>query len=739
VLEDADGSLLVIDTGGWFYRGCPTSQRARPDVPGGIYRIQRSGMTPLPDPRGKHIHWSELDLNSLVRLLNDTRHVVREAAIEECAARGASMIDRLQTAVRTGDVRVRRNAVWALTRIVGAGTENGLTADQRQRALDGIRVAFQDAHPSLRETACHAAAVLEDAAAESELIGLLQDPSPFVRRKAAVALGRIHSNAAIEPLLTGLDVNRSLRQNRSPTEPTSAFAPQKSTVNSVSVPIDAAMDAEERHARVFAVIEINNPAEIRRLIGDSTSPVVRRAAMTALMEIDPSASIDPAEFIPGLVDVPGSTQLQFHRSLHRVREQHNEALLSRVTSAACAALESWMPQGPSQDQDAAQILLTELGDQPAIGQLVAQHLTNPLTNRTILQQLMRHVSNSSALASQAEVTAAIERLLRSDDATLRQAAVQMAATSSLRTTRLQTALQSIAEDAATEPFVRIQAMQALAPNPQQLTSATFTLLRDLVASGTPDNASRAAQRLGNSSVSGEQLSQLTPLLTGVGPQPLRDLVHLYQRTLSVDEAVAFLSAMENARSLNSLPAVDVSEVVKRFPEELHDRANRLLDQMKLAEQQKLRRLDVLLGQLKDGDAERGRSVFFSEKARCATCHVVGDQGRRVGPDLTTIGKNRSAADLLESIVFPSSTIVRQYEPYTVATTDGRTLNGLIIQETGSEITLQQRSGEAITIRRTEIDELVPATISIMPSGFDDQLTAQQIVDLVAWLQQGLGP
>ena len=34
VLEDADGSLLVIDTGGWYKLCCPTSQLAKPDVLG---------------------------------------------------------------------------------------------------------------------------------------------------------------------------------------------------------------------------------------------------------------------------------------------------------------------------------------------------------------------------------------------------------------------------------------------------------------------------------------------------------------------------------------------------------------------------------------------------------------------------------------------------------------------------------------------------------------------------------
>src|SRR5262249_18390067 len=43
VIEDADGSLLVIDTGGWYKLCCPTSQLAKPDVLGAIYRVRRMG------------------------------------------------------------------------------------------------------------------------------------------------------------------------------------------------------------------------------------------------------------------------------------------------------------------------------------------------------------------------------------------------------------------------------------------------------------------------------------------------------------------------------------------------------------------------------------------------------------------------------------------------------------------------------------------------------------------------
>ena len=43
VLEDADGSLLVVDTGGWYKLCCPTSQLDKPDVLGAIYRVSPQG------------------------------------------------------------------------------------------------------------------------------------------------------------------------------------------------------------------------------------------------------------------------------------------------------------------------------------------------------------------------------------------------------------------------------------------------------------------------------------------------------------------------------------------------------------------------------------------------------------------------------------------------------------------------------------------------------------------------
>src|SRR6185295_5580218 len=78
VIEDADGSLLVLDTGAWYKLCCPTSQLAKPDVLGAIYRIRRIGAPRIPDPWGKKIAWASTKPAELIELLSSQKPVMVE-------------------------------------------------------------------------------------------------------------------------------------------------------------------------------------------------------------------------------------------------------------------------------------------------------------------------------------------------------------------------------------------------------------------------------------------------------------------------------------------------------------------------------------------------------------------------------------------------------------------------------------------------------------------------------------
>ena len=94
VIEDADGSLLVIDTGPWYKLCCPTSQLAKPDVLGAIYRVRRKGAPAVADPRGRS-----------ARVEHDDARRPRDAA-RRCAA-GRAGAGRCSSSRRLGRRRSR--------------------------------------------------------------------------------------------------------------------------------------------------------------------------------------------------------------------------------------------------------------------------------------------------------------------------------------------------------------------------------------------------------------------------------------------------------------------------------------------------------------------------------------------------------------------------------------------------------------------------------------------------------
>jgi len=109
ILEDADGSLLVVDTGGWYKLCCPTSQLHKPDILGAIYRIRRKDAPNVEDPRGLSLDWPKLSAKELTSLLGDSRPAVRRRAIQTLPGKGEGAIDALRE-MKSTSIEARRNA-----------------------------------------------------------------------------------------------------------------------------------------------------------------------------------------------------------------------------------------------------------------------------------------------------------------------------------------------------------------------------------------------------------------------------------------------------------------------------------------------------------------------------------------------------------------------------------------------------------------------------------------------------
>ena len=131
-------------------------------------------------------------------------------------------------------------------------------------------------------------------------------------------------------------------------------------------------------------------------------------------------------------------------------------------------------------------------------------------------------------------------------------------------------------------------------------------------------------------------------------------------------------------------------------------------------------------------SREGKDVFERE---CANCHLTKASRGRIGPDLSGVS-NRSKEDLLTSILDPSYAIEDRYRNQLVFTTDGRFLDGILVSETLATVTLRGESLD-FSVLKEDIEDLRASDVSLMPEGFEDALTEQELADLIAFLRAGL--
>jgi len=135
-----------------------------------------------------------------------------------------------------------------------------------------------------------------------------------------------------------------------------------------------------------------------------------------------------------------------------------------------------------------------------------------------------------------------------------------------------------------------------------------------------------------------------------------------------------------------------------------------------------------------GSVEQGRVLFLNTAGiQCKSCHRIGDQGIAVGPDLTQIAKKYDRAQLLETILEPSKRIEPQFVTYLIETVQGRVLSGLLVKKTEKEIVLKTAQNKVVRIPVDDVELMTPQQKSIMPELLLQDMTAEQVADLLAFL------
>lgn len=138
--------------------------------------------------------------------------------------------------------------------------------------------------------------------------------------------------------------------------------------------------------------------------------------------------------------------------------------------------------------------------------------------------------------------------------------------------------------------------------------------------------------------------------------------------------------------------------------------------------------------LKGRDFDNGQKMFAA--TRCVICHRFGGDGGATGPDLTQLAGRFNLNDLTEAIMVPSKVISDQYKGTTVVTTSGKSYIGRIVGENDELIrvlTSPEDPTKISEISKSEIEELQPSQVSLMPMDLLKPLNQDEVLDLLAYL------
>jgi putative membrane-bound dehydrogenase-like protein len=679
VVEDADGSLLVVDTGNWF-RHCPTSRVGAAPVQGGIYRIEHVGVRPQADPRGLSIDWQRLDPDSAARWLDDPRFAVRDRAVATLARQGERALPALAAVLRDGPPATRCLALWTLARI---GTPAARAA---------VRSALGDRAMAVRLTAATVAGLLRDRDAAPRLMERVRsDPVPAVRRQAASALGRLGTAAAVPALLDGLrgEADRFLE-----------------------------------HALLYALIVIGDRQATLPGLRDP-DPRVRRGALIALDQME-GGGLALEQVVPLLSDPDAACQ----QAALRVATERPE-----WAGPMAATLRAWLDRDDLGDSHRDSLLeaLVAFHRAPAVRDLVASRLRRESTSLATRILLLDAMARAPLDRLPALWLAELRWCLDHPDDRIAGAAVVLLRASG--TDEFDAALLTLARTKTRPVDARLDALAAVAPRLKRLEPPLADLLLGCLRPDQPPlRRLAAASALGQVPLDARALDALADAVATAGPMELPRLLPAFERSPRRDLGLKLASALERSPGLPSLSFEALERVLRAYPPEVNLRIDPVRMRLRVAAQQQSARLAELVPLLSQGDPAEGRAVFFGQKAACTTCHAIESQGGHVGPDLSHIGAIRSGRDLLEAIVLPSASFARGFEPYTIATHDGRTYTGVIVRESSALIELVTADRSIVRLPRPAIDLMDRSPVSIMPKGLDAQLTRQELADLIAFLR-----
>ena len=678
VLEDADGSVLVVNTGGWFIAGCPLSVNAKTDIRGSIIRVRKVNAEKPDDARGEDITFHNLSAEKLTTLLKDSRPVVRDKALEQMIRLKDSSLESFVKVLASSDQEEQRaTAVFALYRI---GSERG---------LEEILPALKDASAIVRTAAARVLGMAKYPKAVAPLLNALSDNSPSVRRQAATALGQIGDRSAVPALLEAAKIGG---------------------------------DRFTEHAITYSLITLGESTPLLKALTHSKT-TVRKCALIALDQMDKSP-LTQAHVVPFLT----SDNEELQKTGAWVAAHHPD-----WGEAVKEFLADYLEKFPSSNRsmEIAKELFVTFGKDPGIQQLLASRLRDPSTPVETKLLLLDALDEGLDKASPANTQHLLVVLLRQPDPVIQSRVIEIIHSRGMAT--LNGDLAQVISNRAELPAFRMKALGARLMSNAKLASTEFNMLLDFLGSDQDVNIRQTAARL----LTQAQLDNSQLLILAERYIPSTDIfllpVLLENFEDSDNEAVgtALVNALTSTNQLDNVSPTRLEKILQRFPNAVRTSARPLMERIRQQQSSRLAVLEDLERRLVAGDVGEGRRLFFG-KALCSTCHAVAGNGGKFGPDLTNIGEIRSTHDILEAIVYPAASLAREYETSRVRTKEV-THAGIIKEQLQEALVIETGPGVMVRIPRRDVLAIESENISMMPPGLDKQLSLQELSDLMAYL------
>lgn len=678
VLEDADGSLLVVNTGGWFIAGCPLSVTAKTDVHGSIMRIRKTDAPKVRDPRGKEIDFEQLSAESLSMFLDDPRPVVRERALEQMITRGDASTDYLIDMLRSSSKEeARAAAVFALYR---QGTEEALSA-----AL----FALDDTSSMVRTASARVMGLARYKPAVEVLCQSLFDRNFSVRRQAATALGQIDNPLATIPLLKAAE-----------------FAGDRFT----------------DHAIIHSLIRLRQTEPLIKALRHPDENV-RSAALIALDQIDESP-IKKSHVIPFL---ESSDSLLQHTGIWVV--SHHIEWSDVVVQFLARHFKGQTML--AEEEKIVRELLTIFAETPDVEAFLSTELRDgdvPVAHKLLMLRIMAERTGELSRKN----TLLLENLLTGPSRELQSGVLELI--QSRGVANLDTALNRLIWNDDATPAFRMQALNARIMSRPTLSDQEFNLVIDYASPAGDAHIRRTAIALfAQAELNNAQLLTLAnDYIPDAEVFLLPGLLDAFQGNSDEQVGMALVQALKGApERLKNISVGHLDRLFETYPANVRESAGDLRSTLQQRHASRLSVLEEVQAKLEHGDVGEGRRLFFG-KALCATCHAVAGNGAVFGPDLTNIGEIRSQHDILEAIIYPAASLAREYETSIVKTKEA-IHTGIIKEQSPEVIVVETGPGVVVRIPRGDVVRVASQDVSMMPPGLDKQLSMQELSDLMAYL------